>query len=334
MHYRDAGVDTRRADQLIEHIRTLNARPLGQGGIGGFAALCPLPSGLHEPLLVSCTDGVGTKLCLARTEDEYRNLGQDLVAMCVNDLITCGAKPLQFQDYYACGRIEPIRSKALLEGISSACARSGCVLAGGETAEMPGVYPEQGFDLAGFCLGVVERSQLIDGHTIRPGDLILGLTSSGLHSNGYSLVRRVLEQHPVDEPLRTQLLAPTRLYPDLVQRLRTEFPLKGLAHITGGGLAANLARILPAQTGAELDLRCWQRPALFHWLQQQGPIGTEEMLATFNCGLGMLLIIAPEHRARARRCLEALNEPWLEVGLILPTEAHQPHVAYRHLDAF
>lgn len=342
LSYQGAGVDTLQAEQLVTRIQQLaqtTRRPELLSGIGGFASLCALPSGYKSPVLVSCTDGVGTKLCLAKKHSDFVCLGQDLVAMCVNDLAVTGAEPLLFQDYYACGELNTERAEALIEGVALACQVSGCSLAGGETAEMPGVYPKMGFDLAGFSLGVVEKDQVIDGHSILPGDLVIGLPSNGLHANGFSLVRQVLQtQQPLcsaeAEKLHSELMKPTKLYPQIIRALHQVTPIKGVAHITGGGLAANFARILPPEVRAQLDLRRWTRQPIFHWLHQQGPITIDEMLSTFNCGLGMLCVIAPKQLTEFRNQLAEQGEDSFVVGEILAANEESPAVTLTNTDAF
>ena len=307
MDYRSAGVDVVAGRAFVERIRASvdsTRRPEVVGGLGGFGGLCRLPAGLRNPLLVAGTDGVGTKLELAQAHGVHRGVGIDLVAMCVNDVITSGAAPLFFLDYIATGRLSPEALAEVVEGIADGCRQSGCALLGGETAEMPGFYAPGRYDLAGFCVAVVEADQLIDGRLIVPGDRIVAVASSGLHSNGFSLVRRILEasgttaETQLDSdgpPLIASLLTPTRLYASLVQGLLAEgAPIRGMAHITGGGLPENLPRCLPAGVHAQVDPGSWERPPLFRWLQEQGEVAEPDLWNTFNLGVGFCLVVPPE----------------------------------------
>lgn len=314
LSYRQAGVDTAAAERLVHRIGKIAAaatRPEVMSGIGGFAALCAMPSGYKEPLLASATDGVGTKLRLAQDTGRHGGIGLDLVAMCVNDLLVCGAEPLFFLDYYASGKLDPDSAAAVVEGIAEGCRLSGCALVGGETAEMPGLYQGGDYDLAGFCVGVVERAQVLDGRMVECGDLIVGLPSNGLHANGYSLVRAVLERIPDwrqmrldDRPLAEVLMLPTRIYVPVLAPLLRGCGVHALAHITGGGLADNLARVLPTGVRARID-RPWPRPAIFDFLAAHGNISEAEMRATFNCGLGMVAVVG---QGRAQSLCDALVE--------------------------
>ncbi len=305
--YRDAGVDIDAGNALVERIKPAVAstlRPEVLTGLGGFGGLFGLdPAKYEDPVLVAGTDGVGTKLLLARQLDRHDTIGIDLVAMCVNDILACGAEPLFFLDYFATGRIEPGQAQTVIEGIAEGCRQAGCALIGGETAEMPGLYGAGCYDLAGFAVGVVERSRVIDGSGIRAGHRLIGLPSSGPHSNGYSLIRKVLDLSAADTnqafdagagsltTLGEALLAPTRIYVDTVRGLMDRFPLAGLAHITGGGLTENVIRVVPTDLGITVDLAAWRRPAIFDWLQEAGRISGPEMLRTFNCGIGMVLVV-------------------------------------------
>lgn len=304
MDYRSAGVDVAAGRAFIERIRnSVNSthRPEVLGGVGGFAGLCRLPEGFRKPLLVAGSDGVGTKLELAQRFQRHHGIGIDLVAMCVNDVITSGAQPLFFLDYIATGRLSPDTLATVVEGIADGCRQSGCALLGGETAEMPGFYAPGAYDLAGFCVGVVEEDQRLDGQRVQVGDRVLGVASSGVHSNGYSLVRRILEERPVTMETRLEgtgsllleaLLAPTVLYSDLVQALREADLLPhGMAHITGGGLPENLPRCLPPGVHAVVDPGSWQRPAVFRWLQEQGQVPESDLWHTFNLGVGFCLVV-------------------------------------------
>ena len=344
LSYRDAGVDIDAGNELVERIkpavrRTL--RPEVLTGLGGFGALFRLdPDRWTEPLLVSGTDGVGTKLLLARMLGRHDTIGIDLVAMCVNDILTCGAEPLFFLDYFATGKLELDEAQAVIEGIANGCEQAGCALIGGETAEMPGMYGAGDYDLAGFTVGAVERSELLDGSRIRAGHRVLGLASSGPHSNGYSLIRKVVEVSGADleqtltgadgapVTLGEALLAPTRIYVKPVLELLRGGGIDGLAHITGGGLTENIVRVLPEGLGLEIDARAWPRPQVFDWLQQQGRIDETEMLRTFNCGVGMVML-APEQQAAGllQRAAE-LGLPGWDIGAVVASEG-KARVGYR-----
>ncbi|MFZ0406737.1 MAG: phosphoribosylformylglycinamidine cyclo-ligase [Cyanobium sp.] len=342
MDYRTAGVDVVAGRAFVERIRNSvesTRRPEVLGGLGGFGGLCRLPQGLRKPLLVAGTDGVGTKLELAQAYGRHHDVGIDLVAMCVNDVITCGAEPLFFLDYIATGKLSPAAMAEVVEGIADGCRQSGCALLGGETAEMPGFYSPGRYDLAGFCVAVVEEDERIDGQRVRPGDRILAVASSGVHSNGFSLVRPILEARGVDattplEPddgsgpsnscgpsnsrgLIEALLTPTRLYGCLVQALRRAgIPLHGMAHITGGGLPENLPRCFPAHLHAVIDPHSWERPALFRWLQANGEVPESDLWNTFNLGVGYCLVLPAEAVAEALTiCREQGHQAW-ELGLI------------------
>lgn len=325
--YKDAGVDIAAGDALVEHIKPLarsTHRPGVLGGIGGFGGLFEIDlTRWPRPVLVSGTDGVGTKLKLAIELDHYDTIGIDLVAMCANDVLVQGAEPLFFLDYYASGQLSVPTAKAVIRGIAAGCQQAGAALLGGETAELPGLYSGKDFDLAGFCVGIVNRDQLIDGSGIRPGDAILGLASSGPHANGYSLIRRVLavSNTPLDRDweggtLGAALLAPTRIYVRALLQLLQTCKIQGLAHITGGGLADNLKRVLPTSVDARLHQRAWQRPPLFDWLQTEGNIPEEDFLRTFNCGIGMTVILRPEAVAAARDVLEQAGETVSLLGTV------------------
>lgn len=296
--YKDAGVDIEAADRFVDRVRALSAstqRPEVLAGIGGFAGMFRLPAGLREPVLVACTDGVGTKLELAERAGAHHAVGVDVVAMCVNDLVCCGAEPLVFLDYLATGRLEPEASLALLEGITAACRESGCALLGGETAEMPGFYPPGRFDVAGFAVGAVEREAIVDGKGARPGDVLVALASSGPHSNGFSLIRRILERAP-DAASLDELLVPTRLYVRAARAaLAATAPgdVRAIAHITGGGLPGNLPRVLPAGLTARIDGASWAIPDVFGRLQAAGEVPTDDLRRTFNLGVGLVLAAAP-----------------------------------------
>ncbi len=319
LSYRDAGVDIDAGDALVEAIkpfarRTMRAEVLA--GIGGFGALCRIPAKYRQPVLVSGTDGVGTKLKLAFAHARHGSIGIDLVAMSVNDVLVQGAEPLFFLDYYACGKLDPKVAAEVVKGIARGCELAGCVLIGGETAEMSGMYAAGEYDLAGFCVGVVERKRIITGRSIRPGDVLLGLASSGAHSNGFSLIRRILEREAPDPAMLDALMAPTRIYVRPILKLLRSVDVKGLAHITGGGLVGNVPRVLPPRTRAVIDARAWPRPALFQWLQSKGAVAESEMHRVFNCGIGMVAVVAAADAPRAARRLRALGETVYEIGRI------------------
>jgi phosphoribosylformylglycinamidine cyclo-ligase len=326
LDYRTAGVDIDAGDALVENIKPLAKRTLREGvlaGIGGFGALFEVPKRYRNPVLVSGTDGVGTKLKLAFELQRHDSIGIDLVAMSVNDILVQGAEPLFFLDYYACGKLDVATATSVVGGIARGCEIAGCALIGGETAEMPGMYPPGEYDLAGFAVGVVEKDRIIDGSRIGPGDVVLGLASSGAHSNGYSLVRRILERARPDlssdfhgRPLSDVILAPTRIYVRPVLALLAQVDVKGLAHITGGGLLENVPRILGDGLTAQLDRKAWPRPPLFDWLQSQGGVADQEMLRVFNCGIGMVLVIAKQDAAHASALLQAAGEKVYEIGAI------------------
>jgi len=315
LSYRDAGVDIEAGDALVEAIKPFarrTLRPEVLAGIGGFGALCEIPKKYRQPVLVSSTDGVGTKLKLAFALGRHDTVGIDLVAMSVNDVLVQGAEPLFFLDYFACGKLDPQVGRNVIQGIAAGCERAGCALIGGETAEMPGMYPEGEYDLAGFCVGVVEKDRIVDGRSIAPGDVLLGLASSGPHSNGYSLIRKILERaKPPFDPLE-----PTRIYVKPVLRLLEAVPVRGLAHITGGGLVGNVPRILPAGTRALIRQAAWPRPEAFRWLQQAGGVAEDEMWRVFNCGIGMVVVVARDNAAEARSILEREGERVYEIGAI------------------
>jgi len=323
--YRDAGVDIDAGDELVERIkphvrRTL--RPEVLGGLGGFGALVRVPLDRYrKPVLVSGTDGVGTKLRLAIETGRHDTIGIDLVAMCVNDVVVQGAEPLFFLDYYATGHLEVAVAERVVAGIAEGCVQAGCALVGGETAEMPGMYHGADYDLAGFCVGVANEDRLIDGSQTRAGDLIIGLASSGPHSNGYSLIRKLLAMAgasastQVDgHPLYDQLLAPTRIYVKPLLALIAEMRVHGLAHITGGGLLDNIPRVVPEGLEVRLDRRAWHRPAVFDWLQHTGNIDSTEMHRTFNCGIGMTVCVPAASADRAVARLRALGETATVIG--------------------
>lgn len=324
--YRDAGVDIEAGDALIEQIKPYakrTMRPEVMGGIGGFGSLFAMPKKFKEPILVSGTDGVGTKLKLAFELNKHDTVGIDLVAMSVNDILVQGAEPLFFLDYFACGKLEVGVAAQVIKGIAEGCEQSGCALVGGETAEMPGMYPAGEYDLAGFAVGCVDKANIINGTTIAAGDVVLGLASSGAHSNGYSLIRKLITKSGIDfeadfhgRAFKDVVMEPTRIYVKSLLKLIETLPVKGMAHITGGGITENVPRVLPEGLTAEIKASSWQLPPLFQWLQAEGNITPNELYKTFNCGIGMVVIVAQQHVAQARQLLEASGETVFELGLI------------------
>jgi len=332
--YRDAGVDIDAGDDLVERIKPFARRTLTPGvlaGIGGFGALFEMPKGYREPVLVSGTDGVGTKLKLAFERGRHDTIGVDLVAMSVNDILTLGAEPLFFLDYYACGKLDVATAGEVIKGIASGCERAGCALIGGETAEMPGMYNVGEYDLAGFAVGVVEKSRIIDGTKIVPGDVLLGLGSDGVHSNGYSLVRKIiasrntdLSQRLGDTPLADLLLAPTRIYVRPLLSVMKTVEVKGLAHITGGGLVGNVPRVLQENLAARIDRGAWPFPPVFQWLQNQGNVPDDEMFRVFNCGIGMVMVVSAGEADAAAAALRQSGEQVYRIGVIEVRTAGEP----------
>ncbi|MCK5696558.1 MAG: phosphoribosylformylglycinamidine cyclo-ligase [Gammaproteobacteria bacterium] len=338
LSYRDAGVDIDAGNSLIERIKpytkaTQRAGVLG--GLGGFGALFELPLDRYKnPVLVSGTDGVGTKLKLALMMGKHDTIGIDLVAMCSNDLIVSGAEPLFFLDYYATGKLDLETASDVIKGISEGCIQSGCALTGGETAEMPGMYEGEDYDLAGFCVGIVEKDQIIDGSHVQEGDVLLGLASSGAHSNGYSLIRKVIEVSGADlksdlegDTLGNRLLEPTRIYVKSLLALNKEINIHSLSHITGGGLLENLPRMMPDNTTAKIDSKSWTRPAVFNWLQEQGNIIDSEMYRTFNCGVGMVVVVAQDDQEKAIELLQQQGETVFTLGHIEHSSKTIPSVS-------
>jgi phosphoribosylformylglycinamidine cyclo-ligase len=319
LSYRDAGVDIDAGDALVEAIKPFakrTMRPEVLAGLGGFGALCAIPEKYKRPILVSGTDGVGTKLKLAFALGRHDGVGVDLVAMSVNDVLVQGAEPLFFLDYFACGKLDKAVAVRVIRGIAEGCEQAGCALIGGETAEMPGMYPEGEYDLAGFCVGVVEKDDIIDGKSIQPGDALLGLASSGAHSNGYSLIRKILGEDKPNSGLADTLMEPTRIYVKPVLKLMDAVPVKGLAHITGGGLVGNVPRMLPEGMRAVLRKKMWPRPQLFTWLQENGNVAEAEMHRVFNCGIGMVICVAREHVAAALVLLKSQGELAYDIGFV------------------
>ncbi len=320
-------------DALVEDIKPYakrTMRPEVLGGIGGFGSLFEVPKKFKNPVLVSGTDGVGTKLKLAFQLNKHDTVGIDLVAMSVNDILVQGAEPLFFLDYFACGKLEVGTAAQVIKGIAHGCEQSGCALVGGETAEMPGMYPPGEYDLAGFAVGCVEKENIINGSTIAAGDVVLGLASSGAHSNGYSLVRKLIELSGIDmdsdfhgKPFRDVVMAPTRIYVQPLLKLLATLPVKGMAHITGGGLTENIPRVLPENLTAELEKGSWEMQPLFQWMQAQGNMADAEMFRTFNCGIGMAVIVAAADEARAMELLTLEGEQVWRIGAIRPRHANE-----------
>lgn len=340
LSYRDAGVDIDAGDSLVEKIKPFakrTMRPEVLGDLGGFGALVEISKKYRQPVLVSGTDGVGTKLKLAFEWDQHDTVGIDLVAMSVNDILVQGAEPLFFLDYFACGKLDVERAAAVIKGIASGCEQSGCALIGGETAEMPGMYTDGEYDLAGFAVGVVEKEQVINGRSIAAGDIVLGLASNGIHSNGYSLVRKIIERArpELDAPfadgqnLRQAIIAPTRLYVKPILAALKQFTIKGMAHITGGGISENVPRILPDNTVAAIDTQSWPLPKLFQWLQQAGQVNSQEMYRTFNCGIGMVLVVNAADAAEVQQFLQQQGETVYEIGVIRSrqNDEHQTQIS-------
>lgn len=331
LNYKDAGVDIEAGNALVERIKPIAAKTRISGvmaGLGGFGSLFELPLDKYKnPVLVSGTDGVGTKLKLAIDSGIHNTVGIDLVAMCVNDIIVQGAQPLFFLDYFATGKLDVNTAASVIEGIGKGCELAGAALVGGETAEMPNMYADGDYDLAGFCVGIVEKSQMLDGSKVKTGDKLIGLASSGAHSNGYSLIRKILERNKLtlDEPfdgktLGEALLAPTRIYVKSLLTLLEKINVHALAHITGGGLTENLPRVIPENLNAQINLNSWQFPAIFDWLQSNGNVSQADMLITFNCGVGMVICVAPEDEATTLSLLAELGETAFVMGEIVNGE--------------
>jgi len=335
--YRDAGVDIDAGDRLVENIKPLAKKTLRKevlAGIGGFGALFEIARRRYrEPVLVAGTDGVGTKLKLAFELNRHATIGIDLVAMSVNDILTHGAEPLFFLDYYACGRLDVATATEVVKGIAAGCKQAGCALIGGETAEMPGLYAPGEYDLAGFAVGVVEKRRIIDGSGIVEGDVVLGLASSGAHSNGYSLIRRIIALRGVDlsanfhgRALSEAMLEPTRIYVKSVLKLIKGIAVKGLAHITGGGIVENVPRMLPARLAARIERAAWRLPPLFQWLKKEGGMDDAELYRVFNCGIGMAVVVAPANAAKAVKTLAAAGETAWRIGRIERRRKNGPQV--------
>src|SRR5690554_159391 len=338
--YRDAGVDIDAGNELVSRIKETAARtrrPEVLGGLGGFGAMVAIPSGYKEPVMVSGTDGVGTKLRLAMQLEKHDSIGIDLVAMCVNDLIVGGAEPLFFLDYYATGKLNVDIAANVVAGIGQGCELAGCALVGGETAEMPGMYEGDDYDLAGFCVGIAERSEIIDGSRVQPGDVLLALGSSGPHSNGYSLIRKILEvsKADLDQPignttLANALMAPTRIYVKSLLQLIREVDVNALSHITGGGLPENIPRDLPKGVVAAADTESWTLPSGLQRLKDAGGVASEEMYRTFNCGIGMIICVPESQKSLAMDTLKALGEKAWQVGIIERAEDSEKDAVVRY----
>ena len=336
--YKSAGVDIEAGDALIERIKPFAKKTMRAGvmaGIGGFGAMFEVPKNYREPVLVSGTDGVGTKLKLAFEWDMHDTVGIDLVGMSVNDILVQGAEPLFFLDYFACGKLDVDTAAAVVQGIAAGCEASGCALIGGETAEMPGMYPAGEYDLAGFAVGVVEKSKILSGAEIQAGDVVLGLASNGVHSNGFSLVRKCIDRagaacpETLDgQPFRTALMAPTRLYVKPVLEVLKDQPIKALAHITGGGLTENIPRVLPAGLGVDLQRSAWPQTELFAWLQQTAGIDESEMNRTFNNGIGMVAIVPAAQAGAVQDAFTALGEQAYAIGTVVTTDRVTPVIVH------
>ena len=325
--YKDSGVDITKGNQLIEKIKPIaksTLRPGVLGGLGGFGAMFEIPLEKYKnPVLISGTDGVGTKLKVAEMLNKHDTIGIDLVAMCVNDLIVQGAEPLFFLDYYATGSLNPEIATSVIEGIGEGCRQSGCSLIGGETAEMPGMYNGEEYDLAGFCVGIVDKNQVIDGSKVNEGDHIVALGSSGPHSNGYSLIRKVLEKSTPSAEQLNSLIEPTRIYVKSILSLANTLPVHAISHITGGGLLENIPRVLPDHLSAKLNSNSWSQPEIFKWLQKEGNIDSREMYRVLNCGVGMVVIISKESSSQAIEHLSACGEnAWL-IGEVVHSKGEQ-----------
>ena len=344
LSYRDAGVDIDAGNALVEKIKSVSAktlRPEVLSKLGGFGALCEIPEKYRHPVLVSATDGVGTKLALAVSLNQHDTIGIDLVAMCVNDLIVCGAEPLFFLDYYATGALNVETASRVVAGIGAGCEQAGCALIGGETAEMPGMYTGEDYDLAGFSVGVVEKEDIIDPQRVETGDCLIGLASSGPHSNGYSLIRKIIEVNNADlnqsfgdSSLGATLLTPTIIYVKAMQGLAGVADIKAIAHITGGGFTENIPRVLPESTQAVIDLGAWNRPRIFDWIQQHGNVSDVEMHRTFNCGIGLVICVQADQAEAALDCLnggapDSGNNTAFLIGTVAAREADEPAVVLK-----
>ncbi|WP_367680246.1 phosphoribosylformylglycinamidine cyclo-ligase [Candidatus Fukatsuia anoeciicola] len=327
LSYKDAGVNIDTSNKLINSIKNIAKQTLRSeviGRLGGFSALCTLPQKYREPILVSATDGVGTKLCLAIDLKRHNTIGIDLVAMCVNDLVVHGAEPLFFLDYFATSKLDVNTATGVITGIAAGCTKSGCALVGGETAEMPGIYHGKDYDIAGFCVGIVEKSVIIDGSKVKPGDTLLALASSGTHSNGYSLIRKILQINKINITktqlegisLAEHLLQPTRIYVKSILNLIKKLEIHAIIHLTGGGFWENIPRMLPQGTQVIIDETSWQWPSIFNWLQQTGNVSRYEMYRTFNCGVGMMIALPEKQVNQAIKLLRDSGEQVWKIGII------------------
>lgn len=336
--YKSSGVDIDAGEDLVERIKPFakkTSRPELLGSIGGFGSLFEIPKGYKKPVIVSGTDGVGTKLKLAIELERHNTIGQDLVGMCVNDILVQGAEPLFFLDYYACGKLDVTQASSVIQGIAKGCELSGCSLAGGETAEMPGMYNEGDYDLAGFAVGVVEKDEIIDGKDIKEGDILLGLKSSGPHSNGYSLIRKIIESHDInlqdkieEETIASLLMEPTRLYVKSILNLKKEVKIKAMSHITGGGLTENLPRSYTNYYKAQINNNSWKMPSIFEWIMEKANLNIEEMYRTFNCGIGFVVIVDSSDVSITRGILEANGEEVTQLGQIEKRGSNENLVTY------
>ena len=336
--YKSSGVDIDAGEDLVERIKPFakkTSRPELLGSIGGFGSLFEIPKGYKKPVIVSGTDGVGTKLKLAIELERHNTIGQDLVGMCVNDILVQGAEPLFFLDYYACGKLDVTQASSVIQGIAKCCELSGCSLAGGETAEMPGMYNDGDYDLAGFAVGVVEKDEIIDGKDIKEGDILLGLKSSGPHSNGYSLIRKIIESHDInlqdqigEETIASLLMEPTRLYVKSILNLKKEVKIKAMSHITGGGLTENLPRSFSNYYKAQINNNSWKMPSIFEWIMEKANLNIEEMYRTFNCGIGFVVIVDSSDVSITRGILEANGEEVTQLGQIEKRGSNENLVTY------
>jgi len=336
--YKSSGVDIDAGEDLVERIKPFakkTSRPELLGSIGGFGSLFEIPKRYKKPVIVSGTDGVGTKLKLAIELERHNTIGQDLVGMCVNDILVQGAEPLFFLDYYACGKLDVTQASSVIQGIAKGCELSGCSLAGGETAEMPGMYNEGDYDLAGFAVGVVEKDEIIDGKDIKEGDILLGLKSSGPHSNGYSLIRKIIESHDInlqdkieEETIASLLMEPTRLYVKSILNLKKEVKIKAMSHITGGGLTENLPRSYTNYYKAQINNNSWKMPSIFEWIMEKANLNIEEMYRTFNCGIGFVVIVDSSDVSITRGILEANGEEVTQLGQIEKRGSNENLVTY------
>ena len=338
INYKDSGVDIDAGESLVEKIKPFakkTSRPELLGSIGGFGSLFEIPKGYKQPVIVSGTDGVGTKLKLAIELNQHKTIGQDLVGMCVNDILVQGAEPLFFLDYYACGKLSVDHAAEVIEGIAKGCELSGCTLAGGETAEMPGMYHEGDYDLAGFAVGVVEKDEIIDGTEVSEEDALIGIKSSGPHSNGYSLIRKIIETHQIDltetingEKISEHLMKPTRLYVKSILNLKSQVSIKAMSHITGGGLTDNLPRSYPNHFKAEILQASWQFPEIFRWIQEKANLDLSDMYRTFNCGIGFVIIVDKKVVGQSIQILKELGEEVVQLGSIKKRELNEDQVIY------